>query len=287
MSERRSSELRGVSALGERRRRRRRLVRTLVVLLFVLGLGAWGWVTWQPAVRISEVAINAGDPVLAAYASAALTGTYAGLIPRDSIFFFPARSIRSSILTEHPEIAAVSISREGLTKIAIATLPRVAIGKWCGLSPSVISPDVPFDSEYCYVFDGGGYMFAPLVHEDISTGSTTVASTINTFSLYAPLQGETEEPLRATLAGSDALPAVFDFARQFSTRVVPVRSVVIAGDEAHFSLANGARLLYIIGEEHTAFSAVIASQEATDLADPSISYIDVRFEGKVYLKRKE
>ncbi len=235
------------------------------------------WGVWQEAVRISRVEVRGGSPDLSAYAERALIGTYVGIIPRNSIFFFPARHIRSDILKDHPEIASVSISRQGLAGILLTTTERVALGRWCGLSPTT-SFDVPFDGEYCYLFDAGGFIFSP---------ATASSTPINTFNTYVPLGGDTEEPLRATLKHIDLLPSVFDFARQFSSRITPVRLVIIKGDEVQLSLESGARLLYVIGEEKNAFSAIIAAEETTDFADETIDYIDLRFDGKVYLKRKE
>jgi hypothetical protein len=247
----------------------------VVIALALAGVALWG--VWQSAVRIVSVEVQGGDPALSSYAESALLGSYAGIIPRNSIIFFPARSIRSAILTEHTNIAAVSIARAGLTKIVLTVTERTAIGKWCGLSSSIIS-EVPFDGEYCYLFDASGFIFAP---------ATASSTPMNTFTTYIPLASDTEEPMRATLAHADILPSVFDFARKFSSRITPVRSVVVVGDEVQFHFVNNSKLFYVLGNERTAFGAIISAEETTDFADETIDYIDLRFDGKVYLKRKE
>jgi hypothetical protein len=246
------------------------------VLFFVLfasfvGTGIWG--VWQPAVRIAQVEVRGGEEeLLTLYATQALEGSYALSIPRDSIFFFPASRIRSSILAEHPTVGAVSISRTSLTSILVTIVERVPLGRWCGLSPT------EGGEEYCYLFDASGFVFAT---------AATSSPVIHTFRTYAPLKGDTLEPLRATLTHSDLLPPIFNFARQFSSRIAPVSAVKVVGDEVHLFLESGARLLYVINDEHRAFQAVLSAEDTTDLADESLEYIDVRFEGKVYLKRKK
>ena len=267
-----SSEPRVNIRLGERRRRRRRLAYILLGIFILACVIASVWGTWQSAVRVQSIEVRGGDTALSAYAESALLGTYVRIIPHNSIFFFPERAIRSSILADHPDIAAISISRAGLTTIVITVVPRVALGRWCGLAPTAGV------EEYCYLFDASGFIFAP------TTASSTV---INTFTTYVPLATDTEEPLRATLAHAELLPSVFDFARQFSSRIIPVRSVMLVGDEVRFRLASGARLMYVLGSERQAFQAIISAEETTDFADETIDYIDLRFEGKVYLKRKE
>jgi len=76
----------------------------------------------QNAVRISQVKIF-GPPSLGSSGGTSaeesfsaevmrdLQGNYLGIIPRNSIFFFPEARIRSDLLAAHPEVAAVSVSK--------------------------------------------------------------------------------------------------------------------------------------------------------------------------------
>ena len=264
--------------LSERRRTRRRRAFIALCILILLGTGVWG--LGQNAVRISRVEIlglsaQAGDDSsLASYATSEMQGSYLGAIPRDSVFFFPEERIRADILASHNDIAAVSILRNGFTGISIKVDYRVPIARWCGStsSPQAVSPD-----ESCYVFDASGVIF--------STVSTTT-QTINTFKLYAPLVGETLEPLRASIKNADKIPAAFDFARQFTALGSPVTHVVIRGDEVDNILENGTRVTYVLGNERNAFTALVSSRDSFNLTDGSVDYVDLRFDGKVYLKKK-
>ncbi len=272
MLERASSAPQGSERLAARRRQRRRraLIASFILLLLLLSAAIYG--LQQNAVRISHVEVSGSDGSLATLATNAMQGSYLGLIPRDSFFFFPASRIRSDILAAHPEVAAVSISRSGLTSISIKTNERVAVARWCGLAPTVGV------EEYCYVFDASGFIFAALA---------TTTQTINIFALYAPLEGETLEPLHAHIAHAEKIPVLFDFARQLDTLGSPTTHVVLRGDEVDDYLASGTRITYVLGHEQDAFTALVSSQENIHLADGSIEYVDLRFDGKVYLKRKE
>jgi len=271
MLERASLAERGSERLVERRRTRRRRLGIVFVILLLLLLAAVVYGLWQSSVRIARVDVYGADASLAAYAKDAIQGSYFGIIPRDSIFFFPASHIRTDILAAHLDIAAVSIFRSSLTSISMKMSERAPIARWCGLAPTAGV------DEYCYVFDASGFIFA---------AATTSIQAINTFALYAPLEGETLEPLRATIAHTERLPAAFDFARQLDTLGSPVLQVSMRGDEVDDTLKSGTRVTYVLGNERNAFTALVSARDNLNLADGSIDYVDLRFDGKVYLKKR-
>lgn len=266
-----SSAGRGNDRFTARRRlrRRRTFILSCVVLVLLAGGAVYG--LRQSSVRISHVQIFGADRSLADVAVAAMQGNYFGSIPRDSTFFFPASRIRADIIALRPDIAAVSIFRSGLTGLTIRISDRVPIARWCGLAPT---PDV---DEYCYVFDAGGFIFAPYA---------TSTQTIHSAKLYAPLVGDVLEPLRATIARADTLPPTFDVARQLVTFGSPVSSIVIRGDEVDDLLESGTRITYVLGNEEHAYTALTSARKNMDLTDGSVEYVDLRFEGKVYVKKK-
>jgi len=254
---------------ARRSRHRRRVLIALGILLLAL-FGALVWGLRQSPVRIAHIDVYDADTALAVYAREAIRGSYFGIVPRDSIFFFPASRIRAAILAAHSDIAAVSIFRNGFTGISIKPSARVPIARWCGLAPS---PDV---EEYCYVFDAGGLIYA----------AATGTQTVNSFTVYAPLADETLEPLLATVAHAQMLPATFDFARQLDTLGSPVTHLVLRGDEVDDYLRSGTRITYVLGREQEAFTALVSASESFNLVDGSVEYVDLRFDGKVYLKKK-
>lgn len=275
MLARTSSGERSSERLRARRRRRRRylLIAGLLLLVALAGFAVYG--LRQPGLRILKIQVYGADPSFAQYATDAMRGYYGGLIPRDSTFFYPAEKIRGTIMDAHPEIAAVSLFRNGFNGLTIKIDERTAVAEWCGLSPT------PGVDEYCYVFDVNGFVFAP-------AASTT--ETLNPFKVYAPLANDpnhTLDPLRATLTHPENLPSAFDFARQVGTLGSPVESVVIRGDEVDDLLKSGTRITYVFGDEQNAFSALVSAKDQFNLSDGSVDYVDLRFDGKIYLKKKE
>lgn len=266
-----SSVERGNDRFTARRRLRRRRLFIAYGVLSVLIAGGIFFGLRQSAVRISHVQIFGADQALADVALSAMRGNYIGIIPRNSTFFFPSSRIRKDIIALRPDIAAVSIFRSGLTGLTIRINDRVPIARWCGLTPTEGA------EEHCYVFDASGFVFA-------AYASTT--ETINNAKLYAPLAEDALEPLRATIVRADKLPPTFDVARQLGTFGSPVSRIVIRGDEVDDVLLSGTRITYVLGNEEQAYTALVSARKNMNLADGSIDYVDLRFDGKVYLKKK-
>lgn len=265
--------------LAERRRNRRRRAFIALFILLLLLLTAIVYGLQQRSVRISRVEVlgppslgsfggASTDSSLASYAINAMQGSYFGIIPRDSIFFFPEMSIRSNILNDHLEIAAVSISRSGFNGISIKADYRVPVARWCGDATRL---NLVAD---CYIFDTNGFIYA----------TTTTAQPINSFVLYEPIDASTS-PIGSTLPYAEKLPTTFDFARELATLGSPVSSIVIRDDEVDDHLESGTRITYVLGREQDAFTALVSAGESLNLSSGAIDYVDLRFDGKVYIKR--
>lgn len=269
----RSGERRPATRQGltQRRRTRRRRLLISLVILFALLLAAALYGLHQSAVRVNHIQIFGADPSLATYATEAMQGSYLGVIPRDSIFFFPSASIRANILAADTNVAAVSIFRSGLDSLSIKVDTRTSIARWCGVTPTTAAGP-------CYSFDASGIIFAP---------AATTTQTINPFTLYAPIMSSSTDPLQAAISNADQLPATFDFARQLATLGSPVSSIYIHDGEVDDALVSGTRITYVLGDEQNAFTTLVSAQSDLNLSDGSIDYVDLRFDGKVYLKKKE
>ena len=261
---------RGSERLAERRRTRRR--RSLIALgvLILLFIAAVIYGLQQNAVRISQVEILGADVALTEYATSTMQGSYFGVIPRDSIFFFPEEQIRAKVLASNNDIAAVSIFRNGLTGISIKVDYRVPVARWCGISKT-IGVD-----EYCYLFDTDGLIYS----------ASTTSQTINPFVVYQALTSADAEPIGSTLPFAKDFPVMFDFARQLSTFGSPVTSITIHDGEVDHMLLSGTRVTYILGREQEAFTSLVSARDNFNLADGSVNYLDLRFGGKIYLKKK-
>jgi hypothetical protein len=268
----------GFDSWRARRWRARSRLGLLLSILSVVVLGALIWLLWQPYMRISSVTVYGADQSYAHYASDAMRGTYLGIVPRDSVFFYPAHEIRMQILASNQDIAAVSLFREGLTALSIKIINRVPVARWCGSSPSPQAYLAPSGVEGCYLFDASGNIY------NIASSSS---DTLNAFKLYDTLAASSTEPLGATLTNADALPAAFDFARKLAVLGGMVSAVVIRGDEVDDLIASSTtRVTYVLGDEQAAYAALVSAKGDYNLSDGSLEYLDLRFPAKIYLKKK-
>ncbi len=248
--------------------------RNILVLIgcaVLLGLIVYGF--WRPEVRIARV-IAASDSY-AALAKAELSGTYYHVFPRDSFFFYPERSIREAILAESPSVASVSVSREGFDAIQITTTERRSALRWCG-TPA----EAPLVSHECYEADADGMLFRVAAAES--------ASSTPELRVYAELDtaSSTDQyPLRAKVLGVDNMRDVLRFINDVQSFSVPVHALGIRGDEADLYTPNGTRITYVIGKEREAKESAAAAFPKLNLVDGSVQYVDLRFPGKVYVKR--
>ncbi len=274
---RRSSVASRRKPLKARRREERQKTGMIVLVLALIVMGGSLYLLWRPEIRIATVDASTSEYAssLESIAREKLSGTYSYVFPRDSFFLYPERSIRAAILEAHPGVSSVSISRTGFTSIALRTSERVAAFHWCG------SPESP-SSDTCYQADAEGFVFASAPVENAST-------TLPTLRVYATLVSDADSegyPLRTHVVGADRIPDILRFSRAIKSLGVPVHSIAIRGDEADLFVPEGTRVTYVIGHEEEAAKGVSAALPSLNLMDGSLEYVDLRFDGKVYLKRR-
>jgi hypothetical protein len=245
-------------------------------------------------------------------ATTTLAGTYYYVFPRNSFFFFPEDSIRQQILSEYPDISAVSISRASLDSIGIISIPREAALTWCGetytpgvsltpasavaatdastgtttvasSSPTNNSISPAANTPTCYSADANGVIFAPI------SGNVTPSS--ETLTIYGPLASPnstalaTTTPLGSVIAESDMIPNALQFVKAMKSLGAPIVTLVLRGDEADLYTQEGTRITYVLGQEHDAAQLAESAFPSLSVGDGSLEYIDLRFEGKVYYKK--
>ena len=268
-----SSRRKPLKARRQEERQRTGLIALVIVFIIAGGLI---YLLWRPEIRITSVDASGSEYATSIQKIAAdkLSGTYWGIFPRNSFFLYPERSIRAAILEAHPGVSSVSISRSGFDSITIGTSERVAAFHWCG------SPESPSTS--CYQADAEGFVFAPAPFESASSTSPTLR-------VYATLVSESDSadyPLRTNVVGAEQIPDILRFSRAIKSLGIPVHSIAIRGDEADLFVPHETRVTYVIGHEEEAAKGASAAFPNLNLMDGSLEYVDLRFDGKVYLKRR-
>lgn len=270
-----SVPLQGSERFVARRRLRRRRILLAFLFLFILAVGGFIYALWQPFFRIARVQVFGATDSTQTRAEALvlrdLEGSYLHILPRDSIFLYPESRVRNDLLALDQSFAAISFFRSNFTTLSIRIDTRVAIARWCGLVPT------PGVDEYCYVFDASGLIYAPYA-------SST--NTVNNFSLYTLPESTTTDPLGQTFTDAAKLPATFDLARQIGALGSPVTTIVIKESEVNDYLVSGTRITYVLGDEQAAYTSLASAKGNIDLVSGAVEYVDLRFDGKVYVKKR-
>ena len=122
------------------------LIGLLITFAAVVGL------LWLPQIRIISVTVQGArieDPSeIQAIALAQLEGRYFGIVPRNSIFFYPGDAIRQKIQDGYPRIADISVHYRTATSIGIYFEERKPAALWCGAGSA------------CAFLDSDGFAFA-------------------------------------------------------------------------------------------------------------------------------
>ncbi len=266
------------SSLAERRRRaRRRLTIALAILCVLLfALALYG--IQKPSVRVSRVQVYGSPLPLEVIALEAMQGKYLGIIPRDSIFFYPEQAIRARIVERHGDIAGVSFFRNGTDGITLRITQRVPIARWCPAPVHTVGTSTSSSSalDTCWFFDDSGLLFA----------TSSQVALVYPFIIHQPLAAA--EPIRGQrLPHADRIPAALNFARQLDTFGATAVSISIEAPEATIVLKNSARIKYVLGKENEAYTALVSAKKQLALTAPTLDYVDLRFSGKVYKKMKD
>lgn len=279
------------SLRARRRKQRTRFGLFLLVFFGILLAGAVA-LLWQPMFRIQSVEVEGPHTEeVGTAALAALQGTYFYVLPRNSIFIYPEIEVRERILEKYPDIVAVSVSRESFTSLRLKGVPRTSAFVWCGQSAAA--------PESCYEADAEGFVYGPLPTPDAGLAINTLAKqtvpeepaapSTSQLLIYAPLGQETQDdgtPIRAHVIGASRIPDALRFVKAMSLMNVSIVSVEIRGDEADLYTPQGTRITYILGNEEQAAALAASSFPTLNVPSGSLVYVDLRFDGKVYIKRR-
>jgi hypothetical protein len=242
-------------------------------------LGALLYALWMPALRVQEVrASTERDASAAEVAQGSLGGTYAYILPRNSIFFVPKERMRAAVLDAYPEIAAVSITRSAFSAVTIATTPRAKAFIWCGTTIEMQYPSGCFDA------DAEGLIFKQSTI-GAEGATTTPQGELRIFSALDAEVAEGETPIRRHVMSATSIPDALRFIKAVRGLGAPVSALALRGDEADLWLNGPTRITYVLGREEEAAELAASVLPKLPLANGSIQYVDLRFTGKVYVKR--
>ncbi len=261
--------------LKARRRKQQVLFRILLGVLLLAVIAGTFYVLWLPVFRVNAVSVEGPDSAqVQELAQAKLQGAYFWILPRNSLFFIPQKAIRKSILENYADIEAVSMSAHGLHTLVIQNIRRVTAFWWCGTSLEA-APGT------CYETDAEGLLFA---QTDLSMME---ASTTPLLKMYMMLDApDAAAPLRSHIANATVIPNILRMVKALRSLGANIDSVILRDDEVDLKTAGGTRITYVLGHEAQAAALAATALPTLDVNDGSIEYVELRFEGKVYVKKR-
>lgn len=278
------------SRIRKKRRRRRTIRLSVFAVLFAIVIGGLSYLAHLPGLRIANVTF-AGARVLSEddmrnYVDERLSGSYLLLFPKNNIFLINKRHLTHKMLIAFPRMDTLDISMEKRV-LHFSINEREAAYLWCG--------ETPFPSDTtdvsCYYFDDTGFIFdhAPYF-------SRPVYFTLYDKATYGP-SGLYEGGM---VLHAKELPDLFAFVATLETLGVKGFALSISdidevtlylGEEAN---PNATRVMWNL---HDSYEEVGGNLKAALLAEPlrtdfgtdgaNLSYIDLRYEGKVYYKPRQ
>jgi cell division septal protein FtsQ len=260
------------------RKRRLFLIRFYIILFFVFvivfGLAIF---SGNEKVKIQTVIVSgnaavSSDTVLA-IANRDMAGRYWYLFSRSNSLIFPRFQIKKDLLREIKTISDVSISWDNWQQISIFITERRPHSVWCGNDMRI--------SESCFFVDKYGYIYseAPTFsgsifikdYGNVSTSTSAVGQYFLSRQTYSK---------------------VFNLIDNLDKNNIKVVAVSFDGTDFRFVLESGPTIVFTNKDNfdptfQNFFTAIETKNLDLDAEADIISYIDLRFDNKIVVGKKQ
>lgn len=271
--------------LGERKRRRRNIIIVIICIgVILLCIGVF-FVLRKEEWQIKEVYIYGGEGISHAQVKekiwSELHKNYIYVIPRTSLFVYPSDAIIRGIMEEFSRIKYVELDLEFPDKLHVTLKEYEPYVLWCenmieGIyDPVASSTGGVLSAGDCYYVDETGYIFdtAPSFKEGI----------------YFRYSGAMDTPLRSRLFSQEYFLQLELFRKQLKDRGLDSVSLVINPDETFVLMLKEGGVILLDKDIPLAVAfdnviSVLNDPEANMFPLDAISYIDLRYQRKVYYK---
>jgi hypothetical protein len=189
--------------------------------------------------------------------------------------------MRKALLETYPEIVTVSFSRTSFHSISITAKKHTEAFLWCGTTHTATSTPT------CYRTNTEGFIFEQVASSPESPLASSTQN--NSLEMYMLLSSEIapgESVIGAHVLGPERIPIALRFVRAVKELGVEVRAIEIQDDEASLWMNDRTYIKYILGSEERAIQLAASSMPKVNLSDGSIEYLDLRFNGKAFVKRR-
>ncbi|MEI6528421.1 MAG: hypothetical protein WCO10_01980 [bacterium] len=201
-----------------------------------------------------------------------LEGRYWYLFSRRNSLIFPRFKIESDLSLGIKRFEAVNVGWVDLNTIEIIVKERKPYSLWCGADERI--------SDQCYFMDNTGYIF----------GVAPIFSG-NAFLKYFGKIDEKKDPIGQYYLGAADYPAIDSFVAKFNELGYRLDSVSFDGRDFYLTLENGVQVILPGKNNLNALfdnlSLAISSKQIDFLGNTSLKYVDLRFDNKILVGKKE
>jgi hypothetical protein len=237
-----------------------------------------------PFLQISEIDIvgaEAGSvPRMVENVKEQLKGEYIGLIPRSNIFLYPKKGITKALISDFKNIESLSISRKGLSTIAVVVSERTKAALVC----EGFHEDDSSGSDSCFFSDNDGYVFAK-----------ASASSSDSFVRYYIVTDKGDALLGTNFIDSINFKEIAGFvAGSAKAGIVPLGVLVSEGNQYEMYVKNNDSEITVYFDTRSPLSATLsnfvafwnntfnASAGKKSTTTPTIDYINLRYGNTIF-----
>ena len=263
------------------KKRRLFLIRFYIILFFVFvivfGLAIF---SGNERVKIQTIIVSgnaavSSDSVLA-IANRDMVGRYGYLFSRANSLIFPRLQIKADLLKEIKTIDDLDISWDNWQQISIVITEKKPHSVWCGNDISVVT-------DTCYFVDKTGYVYS---EAPSFSGNIFIKDYGNIFSSTGVI-GEYFLPKQTYIQ-------IFNLIDSLEKNGLRVVSISFDGSDFRFVLDIGPTIIFNNKNGNgfdlpfqNLFSAIQTKNLDLDANAGSISYIDLRFDNKIVIGKKQ
>lgn len=266
-----------------REKKRTQIIRAVIISIIVVAVTAAVVLLFRLQSLLIDRVVVSGTRVIEpslveSYVLSTMEGAYLFLIPKQNALVYPKRKILRGLTETFPRIAKIEIAKNGFKEINIMITEREGKYLWCGS----VFPE-PTDTP-CYFMDTVGFIF---------TEAPYFSGTVY-FKWYGGNAGENPIGMEAFSSGEiSKLTAFIEGVRDLDMK--PYAIVSLGGDTYELYIERGGdvgpKIILTTKDDLIKTFENLASAFTTDAFKEliqtkfaGISYIDLRYENKVYYK---
>jgi hypothetical protein len=271
------------------KKRRLFLIRLTIVSFFVLlilfGLAIF---SGHQKVKIQNISLSGNaavsDEEILSIVRRDLVGRYGYLFSKSNSLIFPRFRIKRDLLAEIKTIKDLEISWEGWQKISINISERKPHAVWCGdtMPDFEIDKGLNIKETECFFLDNSGYIFS---RAPVFSGGMFVKD-------YGLLSSLETDPIGSYFLTKETYEKIFSLLEILEQNRLSVVSLFFDGYDYRFKLSCGPTIIFndksdFISSFENLFSAIETKNLDLENESELINYIDLRFDNKVVVGKKE